>query len=54
MIRAFANAAAAMNLARAITGAGLADLHHLQEWNMDFAPLQRRGALRACSHRDRP
>jgi 3-deoxy-7-phosphoheptulonate synthase len=36
MIRAFANAAAAMNLARAITGAGLADLHHLQEWNMDF------------------
>jgi 3-deoxy-7-phosphoheptulonate synthase len=36
MIRAYANAAAAMNLARAITGAGLADLHHLQEWNMDF------------------
>ncbi len=36
MIRAFANAAAAMNLARAITGAGLADLHRLQEWNMDF------------------
>jgi 3-deoxy-7-phosphoheptulonate synthase len=25
-----------MNLARAITGAGLADLHHLHEWNMDF------------------
>src|ERR1700759_2231361 len=36
MIRAFANAAPAMNPARAITGAGLADLHHLQEWNMDF------------------
>jgi 3-deoxy-7-phosphoheptulonate synthase len=36
MIRAYANAAAAMNLARAVTGAGLADLHHLQEWNMDF------------------
>ena len=36
MIRAYANAAAAMNLARAITGAGLADLHHLHEWNMDF------------------
>ena len=25
-----------MNLSRAITGAGLADLHHLHEWNMDF------------------
>src|SRR5579875_2387278 len=36
MIRAYANAAAAMNLSRAITGAGLADLHHLQEWNKDF------------------
>jgi 3-deoxy-7-phosphoheptulonate synthase len=36
MIRAYANAAAAMNLSRAITGAGLADLHHLHEWNMDF------------------
>src|SRR5579875_4012181 len=36
MIRAYANAAAAMNLARAVTSAGLADLHHLQEWNMDF------------------
>ena len=36
MIRAYANSAAAMNLSRAVTGAGLADLHHLQEWNMDF------------------
>jgi 3-deoxy-7-phosphoheptulonate synthase len=36
LIRAYANAAAAMNLTRAITGAGLADLHHLHEWNMDF------------------
>ena len=36
LIRAYANAAAAMNLARAITSAGLADLHHLHEWNMDF------------------
>ena len=25
-----------MNLTRAITGAGLADLHRLHEWNMDF------------------
>jgi 3-deoxy-7-phosphoheptulonate synthase len=36
MVRAYANAAAAMNLARAITGAGMADLHRLHEWNMDF------------------
>jgi 3-deoxy-7-phosphoheptulonate synthase len=35
-VRAYANAAAAMNLIRAITGAGLADLHRLHEWNMDF------------------
>jgi 3-deoxy-7-phosphoheptulonate synthase len=36
LLRAYANAAAAMNLTRAITGAGLADLHRLHEWNMDF------------------
>src|SRR3954454_12424494 len=36
LLRAYANAGAAMNLIRAITGAGLADLHRLQEWNMDF------------------
>ena len=36
LVRAYANAAAAMNLTRAITGAGLADLHHLHEWNMDW------------------
>jgi len=42
LIRAYANAAAAMNLSRAITGAGLADLHHLHEWNMDF--VRRSGA----------
>jgi 3-deoxy-7-phosphoheptulonate synthase len=36
LIRAYANAAAAMNLTRAITGAGLADLHRLHEWNMHF------------------
>lgn len=36
LLRAYANAAAAMNLSRAITGAGMADLHRLHEWNMDF------------------
>jgi 3-deoxy-7-phosphoheptulonate synthase len=36
LLRAYANAAAAMNLTRAITGAGMADLRRLHEWNMDF------------------
>jgi len=44
LVRAYANAAAAMNLARAITGAGLADLHHLHEWNMDFVRTSAAGA----------
>ena len=44
LVRAYANAAAAMNLARAITGAGLADLHHLHEWNMDFVRQSSAGA----------
>ncbi len=42
LVRAYANAAAAMNLARAFTAAGLADLHRLHEWNMDF--VRRSGA----------
>jgi 3-deoxy-7-phosphoheptulonate synthase len=44
LVRAYANAAAAMNLTRAITGAGLADLHHLHEWNMDFVRRSNAGA----------
>jgi 3-deoxy-7-phosphoheptulonate synthase len=44
MIRAYANAAAAMNLVRAVTGAGLADLHRLHEWNMDFVASSNAGA----------
>src|SRR4051794_14189258 len=44
LVRAYANAAAAMNLTRAITGAGLADLHHLHEWNMDFVSQSNAGA----------
>jgi 3-deoxy-7-phosphoheptulonate synthase len=43
-VRAYANAAAAMNLARAITSAGLADLHRLHEWNMDFVAASNAGA----------
>jgi 3-deoxy-7-phosphoheptulonate synthase len=44
LVRAYANAAAAMNLTRAITGAGLADLHHLHEWNKDFVRRSNAGA----------
>ncbi|MBO0839322.1 MAG: 3-deoxy-7-phosphoheptulonate synthase class II [Sciscionella sp.] len=36
MIRAYANASAAMNLLRALTGAGMADLHRVHDWNKDF------------------
>src|SRR5690349_22431315 len=55
LVRAYANAAAAMNLARAITGAGLADLHHLHEWNMDFVARSSAGARyeRVASEIDR-
>jgi 3-deoxy-7-phosphoheptulonate synthase len=43
LVRAYANAAAAMNLTRAITSAGLADLHRLHEWNMDFVRASNAG-----------
>ena len=36
MIRAYANAAAAMNMLRAYLGGGLADLHLVHDWNKDF------------------
>ncbi|SHF40317.1 class II 3-deoxy-7-phosphoheptulonate synthase [Streptoalloteichus hindustanus] len=36
MIRAYANAGAAMNLLRALTHAGMADLHRVHDWNKDF------------------
>jgi 3-deoxy-7-phosphoheptulonate synthase len=36
MIRAYANASAAMNLVRALTSAGMADLHMVHDWNKDF------------------
>ena len=49
LIRAYANAAAAMNLSRAITGAGLADLHRLHEWNMDFVRRRARASATSAS-----
>jgi 3-deoxy-7-phosphoheptulonate synthase len=36
MIRAYANSGAAMNLVRALTAAGMADLHQVHNWNKDF------------------
>ncbi len=43
MIRAYANASAAMNLVRAVTGAGLADLGKVHEWNQEFVATSRAG-----------
>jgi len=36
MIRAYANASAAMNLVRALTATGMADLSMVHDWNKDF------------------
>jgi 3-deoxy-7-phosphoheptulonate synthase len=36
MIRAYANAGATMNLLRALTSGGMADLHMVHDWNKDF------------------
>ena len=36
MIRAYANAGATMNLLRALTATGMADLHRVHDWNKDF------------------
>jgi 3-deoxy-7-phosphoheptulonate synthase len=44
MIRAYANAAATMNLVRALTAAGLADLHRVHDWNKDFVRCSPAGA----------
>jgi 3-deoxy-7-phosphoheptulonate synthase len=44
MIRAYANAAAAMNLVRSLALAGMADLHRVHEWNKDFVRRSPAGA----------
>ena len=36
MVRAYANASAAMNLVRALTATGMADLTMVHDWNKDF------------------
>ncbi|RMI29176.1 class II 3-deoxy-7-phosphoheptulonate synthase [Nocardia stercoris] len=44
LVRAYANASAAMNLVRALTNAGMADLHRLHDWNRDFVAKSPAGA----------
>ncbi len=44
MVRAYANASAAMNLVRALTGAGMGDLASVHEWNQEFVATSRAGA----------
>src|SRR6476469_9952025 len=44
MIRAYANAGAAMNLVRALTATGMADLSLVHDWNKDFVRTSPAGA----------
>lgn len=44
MVRAYANASAAMNLVRALTSSGTADLYKLHEWNREFVANSPAGA----------
>lgn len=44
MIRAYANASAAMNLVRALAASGTADLHNIHDWNRQFVATSPAGA----------
>ena len=44
LVRAYANASAAMNLVRALTAAGMADLHKVHDWNREFVANSPAGA----------
>jgi 3-deoxy-7-phosphoheptulonate synthase len=44
LVRAYANASAAMNLVRALSGAGHADLHRVHDWNREFVRTSPAGA----------
>jgi len=44
MVRAYANSSAAMNLVRALTSSGTADLHHINDWNREFVSNSPAGA----------
>ena len=55
LVRAYANASAAMNLVRALTGRGPGALHQVHDWNREFvAYLTGRRAVRGAGRRDRP
>ncbi|QNK79631.1 class II 3-deoxy-7-phosphoheptulonate synthase [Nakamurella sp. PAMC28650] len=43
MVRAYANASAAMNMVRALTGAGMGDLASVHSWNQAFVANSRAG-----------
>ena len=44
MVRAYANSSAAMNLVRALTSSGTADLYKLHSWNREFVSTSPAGA----------
>ena len=44
LVRAYANASAAMNLVRALTSSGMASLHLVHEWNREFVRTSAAGA----------
>ncbi|RMI33729.1 class II 3-deoxy-7-phosphoheptulonate synthase [Nocardia stercoris] len=44
LVHAYANAAATMNLVRALTAAGMADLHQVHDWNREFVARSAAGA----------
>ncbi len=44
LVRAYANASAAMNLVRALTSGGAADLHRVHDWNREFVRTSPAGA----------
>ena len=44
MVRAYANSSAAMNLVRALTTSGTADLHNINDWNREFVSNSPAGA----------
>src|SRR6266545_5309419 len=53
-LRGVYNAAAAtLNLTRAFTTGGYADLHQVHTWNTDFEVVASRAEVRAAGHRDR-
>ena len=44
LVRAYANASAAMNLVRALTSSGFSSLHLVHDWNLDFVRTSPAGA----------